>query len=202
MQFLQHFKLKDYLISILIIAATLLYFGDRYLGLEGVTSVSILGLEIGSFGFSDIESFVRFIKTKFLILLFATIWFLTCKHWWKMAILVIITIELVKVLTTLNTSFEKVDVVDYLISLPITIPFILMLLYISHKLNSYNLKKELRAEIDNEIDKVFFQIRKINIIELNELKISFNEVKNNKSLAKSEDYLEKLILIRNKFYNI
>jgi len=195
------FKRTDILISVLIILVTLLYFYISLFIPEGMKTVNILGFEIGSFGFIDFESFVSFIKTKILIILFASIWFLTCKYWWKPAILILIIIEFVKIGITFNVNIDKIDVIDYLISFPITIPFILILLYISHKLNSYNLKNELRAQIDSEIDEVFFQIENVKIKELKELKMSLSKIKKEKEIMSPEKYLKELILIRNKFYN-
>lgn len=198
---MKDFKRTDILISVLIILVTLLYFSDEYLIPEDLKTVNIWGFEIGSFGFIDFESFVSFIKTKILIILFASIWFLTCKYWWKPAILILIIIEFVKIGITFNMNIDKIDVIDYLISFPITIPFILILLYISHKLNSYNLKNELRARIDSEIDEVFFQIENVKIKELKELKMSLSKIKKEKEIMSPEKYLKELILIRNKFYN-
>ncbi|WP_431134035.1 hypothetical protein [Psychroserpens mesophilus] len=197
---MKDFKLYDVLMSVLIIFITLMYFFTDSLFPPGLKTVNVLGFEVGSFGFPDTSSFTNFIKTKILILLYASIWFITCKYWWKSAILIPIIIELVKLFLAFNSSVDRIDVIDYLISLPITIPFIFLLFYISHKLNSYNLKKELRTQIDDEIDEVFFQIQKIKIDELKELKSSLTEIKNKRTLINSEDYLKKIISIRNKFY--
>jgi len=138
---------------------------------------------------------------KILIVAFASIWFLTCKHWWKSAILILITIELSKLVMTFNSSVDRIDVVDYLTSLPITMPFIFLLVYISDRLNSFNLRKELRTNIDEEIDEVFFQIQKVNSNDLSELKKALAIAKNEKSLINSVEYLKRIISIRNKFYN-
>lgn len=198
---MRDFKRKDILISVLIISVTLLYFHISFFIPKGLKSISVLGFEIGSFGFLDFESFLSFIKTKILIVFFASIWFLTCEYWWKPAILIVIIIEFLKIGMIFNLNIDEIDVVDYLISLPITIPFIVILLYFSHKLNSYNLKKELRARIDNEIDKVFFQIENVKVNKLKELKTSLNKIKKKKNTMNSEDYLKKIISIRNEFYN-
>ena len=68
---MKDFKFKDILISILIVSVTLLYFSDKYLIPEGLETVSILGFEIGSFGFEfDIQYLVYYSKMKFLVLFF------------------------------------------------------------------------------------------------------------------------------------
>ncbi|MFK7781642.1 hypothetical protein [Psychroserpens sp.] len=196
---MKKFKLKDYLISFLIVAVTLLYFCDKYLGLEGVESVSIFSFDIGSFGFPDFRQLFFYSKMKLLILFITITWYLTCKHWWKSSILVIITIELLKLVTALKANSEFYDEIDYLISLPITLPIILLLVLVSLKINKYNLTRDLRSNIDEEIDEVFFELHSIDKTQLDFLKDKFLKIKNEK---KTGSYLEELKSIRDKFYDI
>ncbi|WP_033958584.1 hypothetical protein [Psychroserpens jangbogonensis] len=197
---MNRFKLKDIVISILIISATLLYFYINYLIPEGLQTINVLGFEIGSFGFPDIYHLVYYSKMKFLLLLFAITWYLTCEYWWKPAILVIITIELFKLITALNSNQQHIDDIDYLASLPVTLPIILLLIYISRRLNYYNLARELQLDIDQEVDDLFFELNDIekNRIEvLNENLINLKKVKEQMN---SEKYLKNLISLRDDFY--
>ena len=159
--------------------------------------MTILGFEIGSFGFLDIQVLVYYSKMKLLILFFAITWYLTCKHWWKSAILVIVTIELLKLISAFNANSEGMDEIDFVVSLPITFPIILLLFLVSRKINTYSLSKDLRSEIDIEIDDVFFELHNIDKIQLDSLKEKFLEVKKEKNV---KTYLKDLILIRDKFY--
>ena len=92
---LQNITIKDVLISTLILFVTFGYYFDRYIP-EGITEVNFLGITIGSYGFDGIAHMFYFTKMKFLIIAFSAIWYFTCSHWWKSAILVITTIELLK----------------------------------------------------------------------------------------------------------
>jgi hypothetical protein len=197
---MKDFKLKDVLISITIVLVTLLYFADEYLIPKGLETVNIFGMKIESFGFLNINHFVYYMKVKFLVLFFSITWYLTCKHWWKSSILVIITIELFKLVTALNSNQMNIDYIDYLVSLPITLPIILLLIFISKKLNDFNLTKELRSDIDQEIDDLFFEF---NYIEKNKIEFLNQELinlKKTKQLKNSEKYLNDLISLRDDFF--
>lgn len=188
---MRHFKLKDYIISILIVSVALLYFFvDKLVPIDSKT--------INVFGFPDTEHFVYYSKMKFLIIFFSITWYLTCQHWWKSAILVIITIELLKLITALNVNSKYFDEIDYIISLPITIPIILVLIFVSKKINTYSRSKKLCSKIDTEIDNVFFELQNMDKTQLDFLEKSYKKAKVNKN---KDTYKKQLILIRDKFYN-
>jgi len=139
---------------------------------------------------------------KILILGFSLIWYFTCRHWWKSAILVIIAVELAKIITALLNTSHAIDEIDYITSLPITIPIILALALISKKLNKYNLSIELRSKIDNEIDKIYFELYNKKSADLDLLKKQFEDKKKSRSKIESIIYLKELITIRDEFYRI
>ncbi len=199
---MKHFKLKDYIISILIISVTILYFIDEYIIPEGVKTISILGFEIGSFGFSDILHLIFYAKMKLLILFFSITWYLTCRHWWKPAILVLIILELFKLATVFNYNNNSLDEVEFITSLPITIPFIILLLLYSLKIKHFRLSKEVRLLLDDEIDDVFFSLKNDKLNQLNDLKTKIANAKKMNYKENKELYIKELTLIRNKFYNL
>jgi hypothetical protein len=199
---LQNITIKDVLISILILVVTFGYFFVNYIE-EGVKSVDVLGFTIGSFGFQDISDMVYFVKMKLIIIVFSIIWYFTCKHWWKSAILVIITIELLKLLSALNSNQEYVDEIEYYSSLPITIPIILLIIFIAKKINDYNLANNLRSELDYKINSIFFELHKEKKDDAEKLKNDFRKLKNNEKIIGSHSiYLNKLIQMRDNFYEI
>lgn len=192
---------KDILISISIVLVTILYFLDIYIIPEGLESISILGVQLGSFGFDGINHLAYYLKIKFLILFLSITWYLTCKHWWKSSILVIITIELFKLITALNSNQTDIDQIDYLISLPVTLPIILLLIFISKKINDYNLAKELRFDIDQQIDDLFFEMYNIEKNKIDDLKKELLNLKKTKQQKSSSKYLNDLISLRNNLLN-
>ena len=197
---LQNITIKDVLISTLILFVTFGYYFDRYIP-EGITEVNFLGITIGSYGFQDISDMLYFVKMKLLIIVFATIWFYTCKHWWKHAILLILAIELLKLFSMLNPNQKYYDNIEFVTSLPITIPIILLVIFISKKVKDYNLAKNLRFELDNKINELFFELNQEKKEDIQNLKKCFIELKvNNKKIEDELEYLNQLIEMRNNFY--
>lgn len=194
---MKDFSRKDVLISISIVVVTLVYFADAYIP-PNLESFKVFGFEIGSFGFPDLKHLIYYSKMKFLILFLTITWYLTSIHWWKSAILVIVTIELFKLFTALNSASEEMDEIDYMVSLPITLPIIMLLILVSLKINKFNRAKDLRSKIDIEIDQVFFELHFRDEFQIDSLKEKFEELKKNKN---KKSYLKQLILIRDKFYS-
>lgn len=198
---MKDFKLNDVLISILIISITLLYFLDKYFIPQGIETITIYGFEIGSFGFSNINDLLYFSKMKFLILILAIIWYLTCQHWWKHSILIIIFIELFKLISIFNPNQLKIDEIEYFSSLPLTIPIILALILLSNKLNTFNKYTQLILLIDEEINNELLKIEIKNEKNLVEIKSSFLELKAIKGVINKVEYLKELKQIRDQFYD-
>jgi|GEM_PF-6006308 len=199
---MKDFKRTDILISVLIILVTLLYFSDEYLIPEDLKTVNIWGFEIGSFGYLNINELVYLSKMKVLILFFSIIWYLTCRHWWKQAILVIIILELFKLIGIFNTNSYYVDEIEYLTSLPITAPLIILLILLSSKLNKIRLSDEVCHSLDEEIDEVFFQLNQDKFNELDELKKKIKSTKERYYNENKEAYVNELISIRDEFYKL
>jgi len=195
----KYLNIRDVISIMLIIFSTLLYFVFNEIP-EGFKTIDLCFFEIGSFAFPDIAQLIQYLKMKFLILIFALIWYFSCKHCWESAILVIIAIELSKVITALNSTNYALDEIDYIISLPITIPIIIILAFISKKLNAYNLTLNLRSTLDDEIDTVFHELNGKSTDGLMQLKQDLNEAKKTKSNVDAEVQLKKLIAIRDQYY--
>ncbi|WP_298901871.1 hypothetical protein [uncultured Psychroserpens sp.] len=183
-------KIKDVLIIVFILSATFGYYIDRI----------FFKVNLEETPFYDILVLVYYSKMKVLIIIFCLIWFFTSKHWWKSSILIILSIELLKLISVFNPNQKYIDEIEFYTSLPITIPVILLLLYLSYKVNEFNLAKKVRNRIDKNIDEVFFELYQDKNKELNDLNKEYNKFKTNSSKSNKIDYIKELILIRDKFY--
>ncbi|WP_298757717.1 hypothetical protein [uncultured Psychroserpens sp.] len=190
----KNFKLKELLIIVLILGVTFGYYLDSF----------VFDLDDGEeLDFYSIEGIFHYSKMKILIIAFCLIWYFTSKNWWRYSILVIIAIELMKLFSTFNPNQSNVDDFEYFITLPITLPIILIMIFISHKINQYNLAKQVRSEIDKEINEAFFTMNKGKKQELDNLQKKFIELKSeNFSEEESIEYLKNLIKLRDEFYEI
>ena len=196
---LKKIKIKDIVIIVLILGATFGYFLDAFIS-EELKSIELIFFKINSFGFENIKELVQYIRMKLLIIFLSIIWYFTCQYWWKSAILVILIIEILKLVSAFISEQKFIDEIEYVKSLPITIPIILGIVLISKKINYYNLAKNVRYDIDNKIDDVFFELNNENDEKLNILKEKFFNVKT-KYIDKSNlNYIEDLIALRDEFY--
>ncbi|MCD2258908.1 hypothetical protein [Psychroserpens luteolus] len=190
----KNIKIKEVLIVVLILGITFGYYLDSY----------IFDLDdIEELDFYSIEGIFHYSKMKILIIAYCLIWYFTSKNWWRYSILVVIAIELMKLFSTFNSNQSNVDDFEYFITLPITLPIILIMIFISHKINQYNLAKQVRSEIDKEINETFFSINSGKKQELDSLHKKFIELKSeNFSEEESIEYLKNLIKLRDEFYEI
>lgn len=190
---------KDFIIAILILIVSIGYYFDAHIP-EGLDEVNWFNIKIKSYHYEDIATMIYITKMKVYIIVLSVIWYLSSKLWWKSSILVIITIELLKLISAFNPNQQYMDEIEYLSSLPITIPIVLLLIFTSNKINQYNLAKQVRCEIDQEIDDLFFELHSKEKTSVNYLKLNFNKLKSKKHSLDKEEYLKSLIAIRNSFY--
>ncbi|MGS2726166.1 hypothetical protein ACU8DI_06115 [Psychroserpens sp. BH13MA-6] len=195
---LKQITYKDIFIVVLILVLTFGYFLD--IVEENRIEVDFYLFKIGSFGFQDVASFFYFLKMKLLILFFSLIWYFTCKNWWKISILIIASIEIFKIANVLGNTTRQVDEVEFLTSLPITIPLIFLISFFLRRLYLYSLSLKIGKNLDREIDAVFFELENNKYNRLDELKNRVSNLK--KNTDKEDEYLRELIKIRDDFYKI
>lgn len=183
---------KVFTISIIVILPFLFY-------LMKLIPKEVLSVEV--YGYEFVMSNVLwYLILKFNLIALLTIWYKTCKNWWKMAILIPITIEVFKLISFFNFNRAKFDENDFLTSLPITFPLLIILWLIAKKLKSYLLTEKLRNDLNFEIEEVFSELQK----NLNQSKQidEFVELKDNKNKFSKKEYLLKLIELRNKIIDL
>lgn len=103
-------------------------------------------------GFNSVQSFLHALFTKATFVLLLGIWFLTARNWWKYAILIPLTMFLFQFIGVLNVELEYIDEYDFWYSLPIIIPILLFLIFISIRLSTkQDISASLKDEVDHEI---------------------------------------------------
>ncbi|MGB3606928.1 MAG: hypothetical protein WA775_12675 [Psychroserpens sp.] len=186
------FSWKDVLMMLLILGVTFGYFlDDLFIDYEEFYD-----------DFYDYESLVYFSKMKLLIIFYSLIWFFTCRHWWKISILIVILIELLKLISIFNVNQNTFDEIEYISSIPITAPIILLLFFLSKKLTEYRLAEDLRTKLDLAIDEQFFELNNDKNEQIKKLNEKLNYVKSNNPKQEDNEYLKELIALRNEFYNL
>lgn len=113
--------------------------------------------------------------------------------------MIIIVIELTKLITLFNTSHGEFDEFEFITSLPITLPIIILLISISKILNKYSKMIKLDELINSEIQQTFNQIN--NNVNINIIKKEYSVLQKQKATMTKDEYLKKLIGLRESAYN-
>ncbi len=192
--------LKDIIIATIIVALPFLFYLYR---LAPETKVwETLIFRIDSNYYEGIDVFFWTLANKLLTLLILLIWFVTCKHWWRFAIIVPIIIECYKFLSILNDDLRYVDEFEFVYSLPLTIPLILFLVFLSKKLNYYSLSKSLNNELNDEINSLMNEFSNFKTEDYKIIRKELNGLRDNKSVLDKEEYLKQLIVLRKKLIEV
>ena len=187
-------QLKDIIISMILIALPFLSEFWRYI--PKTKTINIGWFTIHSNGFSDISVLAWMLNYKLILIFGLSIWRLTTTHWWKNAILIPLTIEIYKLINVTSTEVSNVDVNEFYFSLPITIPIILVLAYLSRILNKAIVIEYYKNKISDEIDNIFLKLPTPK--NSNEIEKEFNDIKKIKDSLSKEAYLSYLVNLRKK----
>jgi len=148
---------------------------------------------------SDVNFFLWLLSVKVLTLSILSIWFITCKNWWRYVLLIPFCLEIDKIINVIDASFYDLsDAQTTLERLLIFLVFVLLILIID-KLISYSFYiKNINEELNEEIAA---QIKKLNTFDSKVYKTTtkdFMKLKKEKSKLNKKEYLIKLIILRDK----
>ena len=107
---------------------------------------------INSGSFRNAQSFVHALFTKITFVIITALWFITSKDWWRWAILVPLMMFLFQLLGVINYQVSYIDEFDFWYSLPVIIPIIIFLIWISNELNKTIGDLDLKKEIEEELE--------------------------------------------------
>lgn len=192
---------NDMITIMLICTITFGYYFDSSIP-NDLKEISLFNFTIRSYYFEDIGTLVYILKMKVYLIIMSVVWYFTSKEWWKSSILVIITIEVLKLISAFSPNQRYMDEIEFISSLPITIPIIVLLIYISKKIKSFNHTRLIRNEVDKEIDKLFFEIYTQECYDINNIKRKYKKLKTQQHLMGEHEYLKKLINLRDSFYKL
>ena len=154
--------------------------------------------------FENANYFAWILSTKLLTAGVLYIWFLTCKHWWRFAILVPIVIENFKLFGLIEEEFfsYQTKLVTFLKTLPISLIIIVLLIFISRKLNYFDLIKSLKNEINSEINVFVNSVSKFKTSDFKKIKNKLIEIRSVKHLMSKKEYLNEITRIRESLINL
>ncbi len=186
--------LKDIGVISLILLTPLLFY--VYLLFPESSKLETPFFTINTKYYEDIQVFIWTFSIKISFILMFSVWYLTCKHWWRICLLIPIIFFLNQLIVVINDELQNADHYEFGISFAISIPIIVVLLVLSKKLKYYSESKSLAEELDLEINQLFKNVVIIKHKDILGLKREMKYLKSQKSKMTSEEYLKKLIRLR------
>jgi hypothetical protein len=141
------------LISIILVLTPFVFYIYKYAPADSQVWETPLGT-ITANGFLSVQSFIHAAFTKITFVLLTGIWFLTAKNWWKHAILVPFTLFLFQLLGVINHELQYIDMFDFWYSLPLIIPILMFMIYISYRISKRQGLTITDSEVDEEIKNI------------------------------------------------
>ncbi|WP_040281864.1 hypothetical protein [Psychroserpens damuponensis] len=184
--------LRDLIILVLIVILPFLFFTYRLVPTDSAIWYSdILSLNLD--GLKDLDYLIWIFYIKLLTLSILSLWFITCLNRWRYVLFFTIIVEIYKI--TLNIGLLKYGFdfdVEYSDSLIISIPYLLLLNFISNKIGFR--MKELKSNIG--INKEINKLSKFDAKQYKFVKNELNMLQSQKDMMDKKEYLTKLITLR------
>ncbi|MFD2823581.1 hypothetical protein ACFS5M_07865 [Lacinutrix iliipiscaria] len=191
---IKQLKTKDVIITISIVALPFLFFIYKLATRTQEWKTKLFLIDSGNW--DDVYFYLWMINVKLLIIIMLIIWYGTCKHWWRKVILVPLILELFKLRSFFDKSTVHIDEIEFLQSLPITIPIIIFIIFLTKKMGYFSKYSDLHNELNQEIEQI---IEVLNLIKQEEIvffKKELKYIKSKKSILSLNEYNNKLLNLR------
>lgn len=170
---------------------------------NNIKRIDFLFLEIKSGYYSDINELVWLCSTKILTLMVLSIWFITNQNAWRWILTLPIIYEVYKLIHNIRMieygfDYSSLDVYE---TFQYSIPFLVVLIYISKILGYQNKENKLRT-INDEINQRFQRISNLTFKDYKEIKVTFENLKKHKSVENKKIYLSELIAFRDRLNSL
>lgn len=140
---------------LILIATPFLFYLYRLAPADSKEWDTIFGT-FSSGGFNNVQSYFYTLFTKLTFVLLTGIWYLTSRNWWKYAILVPFTMFLFQLSGVINYNIQYIDEYDFWYSLPVIIPIVVFLIFISYLIGKRPSQSDLlKKQVDEEITNIF-----------------------------------------------
>lgn len=153
--------------------------------------------------YNDIQAFVYMISMKLVFILMYSIWYISCKNWWKSILIIPIVFGVYQLIIVISDEIKFVDDFDELVySLLVAVPMIILLYFFSKRLVYYTKSQHLSESISREIDSLIIDISNFKTNDFKSLRDEVLELRKQKSNMEKEDYLIKLFKLRDHLNNL
>ena len=187
---------KDMMIMIIIILLPFLFYFYN-LAPRDTKVWKIWGVKIDSGMYEEVDYYVWLLAVKFLTLVILSIWFLTCKHWWRAVLFIPIAVEVHKINNTfVGVEFGNTHSPLYLKSFIYSLIFLFILMFLSRKLKFY--KSYDGLSLNKDINEELIKLSKFDIKNYKLIRKQLKELRKQKDKLDKKKYLAELIQLRDK----
>lgn len=198
-EFIYGDKWYNLFIILFVFAIIANYFLDNFIPLD-LKSINIFGFEMVPGTFQSVSVFFWVLSFKIEVIALCSLWFLTCRHWWRFVILIPFVIEIYKLIGLFDTSTTVIDETNYISSLPVTLPVIILVLFVLRRDYQIRIQNKILLDLDSEINLML--IASTNQTKLKKMEAQFNELLNRKSFLSKEEYINQLNALQLKMRSI
>lgn len=143
------------LIAIVIFIAPFLFYSYRYGGFPEGNTWETSMFTFKSVYYESVSTFVWVFYGKLIPFYLLTIWFFTCRYWWRYAILAPIGMYAFQMVSLFNDELKfKDEPLELIYILPTTICVAIILTLIRNKLKNYIHLLSLNESVNAEIEKL------------------------------------------------
>lgn len=182
-------KIDYFLIAIVIISPFAFYLHLLSPSDSKIWQNKLFTIDAGYFEY--VQYYLWIYSYKFLTIILISTWFISCKYWWKMILLVPFSFEIFKLASFINDRYEFISDFNIYHSLPLIAIGILILYVLNYKLKYSDHQKS--DSINFEIYQLMREISSFDNREVRKLANDYKLLKSQKKLLKKREYLKKLI---------
>ncbi|NNL01838.1 MAG: hypothetical protein HKP39_06145, partial [Eudoraea sp.] len=154
---------NEAIIIITLIMITVLWFVDSQIP-RGIIEVDFFGFKISSNGFNDVQTFIWIVSRKFIVMVFLSLWFITCKYWWKYAILSPLLLFTYQFWEAFQ-NVESIDAIGNAKVFPLVLLSVLLVIITSRLVKYQTSLLEFYESINTEVDQIIEELKHEKIIE-------------------------------------
>lgn len=149
--------LFDAAVILLFVVIILLWFLPYQIS-DHQKSIEFMGLFINDHGFNDVSIFIWFVTRKLIVIIFLSLWFITCPFWWRYAILSPLIIYSYQFWEAFQ-NVSSLDAYSNIKILPLVLLNVLLVLLISKRIMYKAKFLTLYESILGEIEEILEQLK-------------------------------------------
>jgi hypothetical protein len=188
---------KDILVILIIIVSPIAFY--HYMLAPSNAQIWEIGFfSINADYYERARDFLWISAYKILIVTLISVWFITCKYWWRYFLIISIAVEVQKYIYFLSFEIDFFENFKFIKSFVIIMSYIFLLLLISKKFNYYSRNINFKKELNNEIFSLMKDLSIPKKKEFLEVQKQIRILKKTKTDIEKREYLSKLIALRDR----